>query len=60
MEMNKFECCVRKCYVIISDLAVSLSSTILVNKPKKLDFIHQTVSRREARAGGHETMVGVG
>ena len=25
---------------------------VLDNKPKKLDFIHQTVSRREARAGG--------
>ena len=29
------------------------------NKPNKFDFVHQTVSRREARArGGHETRLG--
>ena len=27
------------------------SFTVLGNKPKKFDFVHQTVSRREARAG---------
>ena len=55
MEMNKFECC-KECYVIISDLAISLVFHRLGNKPKKFDFVHQTVSRREARArGGHET-----
>ena len=30
------------------------SSTVLGNKPKEFDFVHQTVSRREACCG-HET-----
>ena len=37
--------------VIISDLESHWSSTVLENKPKKFDFVHQTVSRREAARG---------
>ena len=36
------------------------SSTVLGNKPKKFDFVHQTVSRREACMGGHETILFLG
>ena len=35
-----------QCYVIITDLAISL-----VLKPKKFDFVHQTISRQEASIG---------
>ena len=44
---------VRKCYIIITDLAISLvlTVTLLGNKPKKFDFVHQTVSHWEAHTG---------
>ena len=46
MEMN----------VIITNLATSLVLTLLENKPKELDFVHQTISRQEVRAGWAQTI----
>ena len=34
-------------HVIITDLAISLVLTTFYNKPKKFNFVHQTVSRQE-------------
>ena len=45
---DKFYCCKGN---LISDLAIHWSLLLLGNKPKKFDFVHQTVSRWEARAG---------
>ena len=36
---------------MITDLAIALALPLLGNKPKKFDFVHQTVSHREARGG---------
>ena len=38
-------------YVIITDLTISLVLTLLGNKPKEFNFIHQTVSDREVHTG---------
>ena len=38
-------------YVIIRYLAISMVFTTFGNKPKKFDFVHQTVSRREVCTG---------
>ena len=38
-----------KCCVIFTNLAISLVLTTLGNKPKELDFVHQTISHRETR-----------
>ena len=37
---------------MITDPAISLVITTLGNKPKKFDYIHQTISRQEVRVGG--------
>ena len=46
-----------KCYIIITDLAISLAITSLGgNKPKNFDFVHQTISPREATWGLGESV----
>ena len=47
MEMNNFTL-VKKCYVIITDLAISLVLPLL---GKKFDFVQEIISRRKVRAG---------
>ena len=36
---------------MVNDLAISLVFTALGNKPKKFNFLHQTVSHREVHVG---------
>ena len=36
---------------MVNDLTISLVFTTLGNKPKKFDFVHQTVSHREVCVG---------
>ena len=50
MEMNKFYWCKGSA----TYLAISLALTTLGNKPKKIDFVHQTVAGTHAHAG-HKT-----
>ena len=42
------------CYKIIKNLTISLVLSHY-NKPKKFDFVHQTVSPHEGVLSGHET-----
>ena len=47
---SKILAVVRGVYVIVTDLAISLVLTTLGNKRKKFNFVHQTISRWEARS----------
>ena len=56
MEMNEFLLLSLKCYIMITDLTISLVFTTFGNKPKKFDFVHQIVSCWEVRTGWDETI----
>ena len=43
---------------MITDLAIALALPLLGNKPKKFDFVHQTISHREARGGWAQNYMG--
>ena len=51
MEMNKFYCCKGSARNNYRPRNL-IYYYHLFNKPKKFDFVHQTVSRREVRVGG--------